>query len=363
MEEAKRPDIIDPETGERMSYAEAAQRRYETACLVTLDLAIEASNAAIGWSQIPSEKGKHRPGRFDRTMSAVTGATWAHLSLDRLREKYDPFADQTKKSSQMTPSDTHIAVNELAVVDSTTVSTFDLGPDSLPDSVLEAPPKICADAQIEDKEPIRVPAQQYPDAPLGALTDRASDFGVDCLPDRRHDRVVSGAQIQSPMSHPVTPNTPDAVPFDPAPRDPAPFDLVPGGPVTSLPPPPPPQIFEELVSVPPKQDEVGLPQTMDCVQGQPLDSIADEILAEMNRLSALVDRADTVLECDHAFKKIDHLCGMITQEIADNKPKTSMAKQTPACLPGHTIGHTLGEKTGGRPGESARPLDQTADPP
>lgn len=95
--------ITDPATGASTTYDEAVQARYERLCLLTLDLAQEAGEAAQDWSQMPvgarASKGHDRPGRFDRAVATMTRAIWAHKILDRLRLRQDKERQRTERAT------------------------------------------------------------------------------------------------------------------------------------------------------------------------------------------------------------------------------------------------------------------------
>ena len=71
-----------PEPHGETGFAAQLQARYERVSLLTLDLAEEAGEAAVSFSQV--EKGD-KTGRFERRIAAMTRAIWAHRVIERLR--------------------------------------------------------------------------------------------------------------------------------------------------------------------------------------------------------------------------------------------------------------------------------------
>ena len=70
------------ETADLVNFDDALADRYHRLSLLTLDLAAEAGEAALHYSQSNRE---NKPSRFDRHMATMTRAIWAHQVIERLR--------------------------------------------------------------------------------------------------------------------------------------------------------------------------------------------------------------------------------------------------------------------------------------
>jgi len=98
-------DDTDPMTDE--DFEPALKARYQRLSLLTLDLAEEAGEAAVNFSLVDNPP--HRAGCFERRISAMTRAIWAHQQIERLRRggggaQMRPLAGEVANSGPRSPT-------------------------------------------------------------------------------------------------------------------------------------------------------------------------------------------------------------------------------------------------------------------